>query len=561
MRVNVCFVHAPSIYDFRKRKIRSGPISDVIPSTPVFEMYPIGFLSMLASLTRNGFSARISNVAVHMLASDRFDVSNYIRKIEADIFALDLHWLPHAHGVYEISKIIRQIHPESKILLGGFSSTYFRQEIMKEMPWVDYILAGDLQEKAIVALADSVENGLSLETVDNLVYRKGTSVKENHRNNSIEEMNELFIDYGVLAKNTLKYGDILGHMPYYGWIRNPQAFTVIEHGCQNNCGFCGGSSFAYSTNYGRVSPLFRKPLVIAEEIELIQDIIGSPVFVAGDINAAGEKFYSTLFKEIKERGIDLPILTEYFAPPSETFLNALSKVIPQYSAEISPESSVELLRRESGRPYTNYELEKSIENAAKTGCKKFDVYFTIGLPHQTEENVMSDAAYAATLNGKSFQTGMDIHSFISPLTPFLDPGSLYYEFPDRFGIKLLAHRFMDYYNLLENGRTWTDFLNYETDTMSRADIERITYRAGLTMIRESIKEGNIPTDLGNSIMENIAAYMHGEPVSRRNDYSNHLTYLNKEIEWSKKHRLTGVSSLVFLYSVYDRMARDLRIRN
>ena len=41
---DVVLVHAPSVYDFRERSIFYGPISDVIPSSPVFEMYPVGFL-------------------------------------------------------------------------------------------------------------------------------------------------------------------------------------------------------------------------------------------------------------------------------------------------------------------------------------------------------------------------------------------------------------------------------------------------------------------------------------------------------------------------------------
>jgi len=45
---DVVFIHPPSVFDFRDRTIFYGPISDVIPSSPVFEMYPVGFLTMAA---------------------------------------------------------------------------------------------------------------------------------------------------------------------------------------------------------------------------------------------------------------------------------------------------------------------------------------------------------------------------------------------------------------------------------------------------------------------------------------------------------------------------------
>jgi hypothetical protein len=58
---DLILLHAPSVYDFRKKSILYGPISDVIPSTPVFEMYPIGFSSLLEYLYQRGMKVRIIN--------------------------------------------------------------------------------------------------------------------------------------------------------------------------------------------------------------------------------------------------------------------------------------------------------------------------------------------------------------------------------------------------------------------------------------------------------------------------------------------------------------------
>ena len=45
-RIDLVLLHAPSVYDFRERSIMSGPVSDMVPSTPAFEMYPLGFTTM-----------------------------------------------------------------------------------------------------------------------------------------------------------------------------------------------------------------------------------------------------------------------------------------------------------------------------------------------------------------------------------------------------------------------------------------------------------------------------------------------------------------------------------
>ena len=92
MSSDIIFMHAPSVYDFRKKPIFYGPVSDVIPSSPVFEMYPIGFMTISSHLEAAGFKTRIVNIAVQMLKSEKFDVEKRIKGLNAKVFAIDLHW-------------------------------------------------------------------------------------------------------------------------------------------------------------------------------------------------------------------------------------------------------------------------------------------------------------------------------------------------------------------------------------------------------------------------------------------------------------------------------------
>ncbi|MCL5442674.1 MAG: TIGR04190 family B12-binding domain/radical SAM domain protein [Candidatus Marsarchaeota archaeon] len=557
--IDVCLVHPPSIYDFRTKELRLGPISDVVPSTPVFEMYPIGFVSMLAYLVKHGHRARIANLAVQMLSNPKFDAEAYLKKIDARVFGIDLHWLPHVHGAYHISKMIKRIHPDAKVVLGGFSATYFSAEIMKEWPWVDYVLYGDYQEEPLLKLAEAVEAGRDLSSIPNLVYRNQSGeVKRTALERSTEGMKRVFIDYKELMRNTIRYHDVKGHMPYYSWIKNPEGFTLIEHGCQFSCGFCGGSKFAYGGRYGPISPAFRDPATVALEIELVQETIGAPVFVSGDMYSAGPKYYNALFSEIKNRGIDLPLLTEYFTPPNAEYFNKLSRIFPDFSAEISPDSSAESIRHINGRNYTNAALENSISEAKKAGCKKFDVYFMIGLSGQRQSDVMADADYASYLIKKYNSKDMSMDAFIAPLAPFVDPGSLFFEMPDKYGIKLRARHLMEFYNLLDKGMSWEDHLNYETNAMSRKDIVRSTYLAGMRMVKAEAANGKIDNVTAASLIKGIRDYMDGKFDVGTADGSEHLTYLSKQIEWSKKHRITLPSVGVHAYKFYDLVLRKLR---
>lgn len=555
MRADIALIHPPSIYDFRTRRIREGPVSDVVPSTPLFEMYPVGFVSMLNHAINNGFSGRISNLAVLMLSDRRFDVEHYLKNLDADVYGIDLHWLPHVHGAFEIAKMIKRIRPDGKVLMGGFSSSYFAQDILENNRSVDFILKGDFIEKQLVTLLETVESKRDLAGVPNLVYRDGNKIRTNPPLKDPDPTASVFINYSILVRNSVKYHDIKGHLPYLSWITNPIGMTLIQRGCQFNCGFCGGSDYAYRTHYYGRSPVRRDPVRVAEELEVVKETINSPVFVAGDLNHVGEKYYMALFKEIRDRGIDLPLLTEFFVPPKEDYFATLSKYVPQYSCEISPESSDENIRREMGRSYTNHELEKCIDYAEKHGSRKFDVYFTIGLPHQTSEDVLADAGYIHDIIESHTSLKMPVYGFISPLAPFIDPGSLFYEMPDRYGYTIKTKSIMDFYYLLDRGKSWEDFLNYETKWMSRDELVKATYESGLRMIEVGSKLGYISELEKDDIQQNILSYMNGSEYIPREDKSRHLTYLVKEIDWSYKHGITAVSMMVFAYSLYERLHR------
>ena len=117
---DLILLHAPSVYDFRKMSVLYGPVSEVIPSTQVFEMYPVGFMTLQAHLQRHGYSVRIINIALKMLRNRRFDAEKLIRKLKPVAFGIDLHWMVHAHGSLALAAIIKKHHPD----IGGDTKTF-----------------------------------------------------------------------------------------------------------------------------------------------------------------------------------------------------------------------------------------------------------------------------------------------------------------------------------------------------------------------------------------------------------------------------------------------------
>ena len=74
------------------------------------------------------------------------------------MFGIDLHWLPHAHGALAIAEIVKRLHPDAKMLFGGFSSSYYHEELIR-YPQVDLVLRGDSTEEPLAVLMGALEKG------------------------------------------------------------------------------------------------------------------------------------------------------------------------------------------------------------------------------------------------------------------------------------------------------------------------------------------------------------------------------------------------------------------
>lgn len=497
---DLVLIHAPSIFDFREREMNYGPVSDLVPSTPVFEMYPIGFLSIMSNLCPEGYKIKIENIALEMLFNKKLNVEKKLSSIDSEIFGIDLHWLPHVHGALNIAKILKKIDPDIPIVLGGLSATYYHNELMKAFPFIDYVMLGDTTEPFFRDLIDALERRKDVSSVPNLVYRENGRIKINKVISPENYISSVKLNYKLLIKNCIKNLEVTPAIPYSTWMNSSTAMTFIQKGCHHNCVLCGGSKFSYKNFYNRNFVSYRPVKNVIDDIKSIEESLGVPIYVSGDIYQAGKKYREEFLYALKENGIDSPMLFEIFNPASEEFYQSIEKSTNMYAMEISPESSNEYVRSCCGRFYTNFALEKNMEYAKLYGAGKMDVFFSIGLTHQEEENVLEDIAFA-----KKYHEiyGDWIHFFTSPISPFIDPGSLAFEMNDKYGYRIFARTLMDHYNLLDRAKSWVDALNYETIWLSKNDIGRLSIDAGTKMAMMNSGNGNTIKKGRNSLLPAI----------------------------------------------------------
>jgi hypothetical protein len=119
-----------------------------------------------------------------------------------------------------------------------------------------------------------------------------------------------------------------------------------------------------------------------------------------------------------------------------------------------------------------------MDDALDAGCQRLDLFFMTGLREQTYESVMGTVDYCGRLLARYAARGEKrVIPFISPLAPFVDPGSRAFEEPERYGYHLHCRTLEEHRQALL-APSWKYVLNYETEWMSRDQIVTATYEAG-----------------------------------------------------------------------------------
>ncbi len=565
-RIDLVLLHAPSVYDFRERSIMSGPVSDMVPSTPAFEMYPLGFTTMAEYLERHGYKARIVNLAVLMLNRPGFDVEKAIREMDPVAFGIDLHWMPHAHGSVEIAKICKKYHPNTPVIFGGLTSSFFHEELAS-YPWIDYVLRGDSTEEPLRRLMAAIRGHGNVGDIPNLTWKgPDGSVNVNELSWVPADMNDISLDYSFAMRGVIRYRDMMGSVPFKDWLNYPVCASLTCRGCTHDCATCGGSAYSFREHFGRDRVAFRDPELLVHDIGHIQKYIPGPIFVLNDFLQAGPDYIEAFVKGLGRIGLRNPIGFEFFRPPAEEFYAFLDEHLPDYSVEISVESHDDAVRAAFGKShYTTAQVEESIRAALRHGCKRFDLYFMTGIPSQTAESVLETGEY---VRGLYERTGNDkrLLPFISPMAPFLDPGSHVFDDPAKYGYKLRAHTLEEHRQLLLEP-SWRHIMNYESDCLSAGDLVDTTYQAAIDVNRVKASVGAIDPAVAATTerrigearvaMAKIDDIVAGDPAlraARLEDFRHEVDLLNEstvceksELEWPRQAGLYHVVNVIKLW--------------
>jgi B12-binding domain/radical SAM domain protein len=495
-------LHAPSVYDFRERAILYGPVSDMVPSSTVFEMYPLGFLTIASYLHDRGMRVRIVNLALRMMNSRRFDVPRFLARQKPKAIGIDLHWMPHAHGALEVARIAKELHPDVPIIMGGLSSTYFHRELIA-YPQVDYVLRGDSTEPPLHQLLLALDQGKPIDKIANLTWKDAKGIHVNPL--SFVPMTLDYVDLrpDLMVEMVLRHLDLESTLPFNGWWSNPITTVFTVKGCAFECVTCGSSQTSCAHLTKRQKPVYRSPESLVTNMQDICRLMHGPIVLVGDLLMAGPDHAAEVLERLRQADLPNTIVFEFFALPAASFLRDIDRCVRHWSMEFSPESHEQSVRdaQEGESGYTTEDMEAIIKEAVRLRCSRIDIFFMIGLPAQTRASVRDTVEYC----GRLFELGdRRLSCFISPMGPFIDPGSRGFEEPERFGYRLFARTLEEHRQLLIQP-TWEHILNYETHWMTRRELVDATYDAAERLNELKVAHGRLSKRRGRGVAKGIAA--------------------------------------------------------
>lgn len=444
---------------------------------------------------------RIVNVAHRMVSDPDYDAEAAIARLDPTVFGIGLHWLPHAHGALALARIVKRHHPETPVVFGGLSASYFHEELIRS-PDVDFVVRGDSTEEPMRQLVRTLQLGGELGRIPNLIWKRAGEVVVNPFTWAPARLDGPAIpDVFYAIRSVFKYRSLADVVPFTGWLEYPITGLLTSRGCSMACAVCGGSRPAYRAICNRAGPAFRSPEALVRDVHRIGRFSRGPIFLIHDLRQAGcawtEKTLELLALERPENEIVL----ELFSPVGDDYLERVGEALPRWSLEITVESHVERIRALNRRfDCSNAAIESTIRKALDNGVGRVDLFFMVGIPGQTYDDAVGCVDFCRSLLAR-LDADRRVSFFVAPLAPFLDPGSEAYEQAERFGYRL-RFRTLEEHRAALTARSWKEMLNYETAWMTRDEIAAATYEALRGMTRLKNERGQISRD---ALIETLAA--------------------------------------------------------
>jgi radical SAM superfamily enzyme YgiQ (UPF0313 family) len=436
------------------------PIVSLNNSSPVLpqDSVGIGMLTILAYIKKFGFSGEVIHIPRALEEGHSWElILQKIKEENPKVIGIGLNWLHFSEGALEIAKILRNMLPNTTIVIGGQHATLFANEILQCNNDIDGITIGESEITYYYLLKilrrgiRSIPSGIPGIMLNNL--DKGLiSIKPD----VVENLDELPL---------YTYSDVWPHTQ-----ETCAALDTVRGECMRNCAYCIESK----TNYlqGRSRFVEHSSEYLANQVKAFVDEGIHSVTIQDPFFLTGDNKIKQFCKCLKDKGIKLKLLNIFVEPRIIAYdtLHSLKEVAEDVSLDYGMETGANETAKLIGRSYPKADILENMKYASEIGIKVLTWWMT-ALPGDNKESLRESLNYIE----ETIKCGV-IPRWVTPLILF--PQTDMAKDNEHFGIKTNISTFNQFRNYSKvkanNYGVYYDLLTHETTNQTKREIVEST---------------------------------------------------------------------------------------
>ncbi|MFB2882146.1 magnesium-protoporphyrin IX monomethyl ester anaerobic oxidative cyclase [Floridanema aerugineum] len=322
------------------------------------------------------------------------ELGNIIRDRQPDV-VLATAITPMIYKSQSTLKLVKQICPNAKTIMGGVHPTYMYREVLAEAPWVDYIIRGE-GEEITVNLLRAIANGTDEQDRRNILgiaFLEEGKIVATPAHPPIKDLDTLTPDWSLLNWDNYIYTPLNTRV----------AVPNYSRGCPFRCRFC--CQWKFWRKYRS-----RSPKHFVDEIEYLVKEYQIGFFILADEEPTINKSrFIALCNELIDRnlGVHWGINTRV------TDILRDEKELPLYrkaglahvslGTEAAAQLNLNLFRKET----TIADNKRAVQLLRENGILA-EVQFIMGLPNETPETI--EETYRMARDWKADMTNWNMYT-------------------------------------------------------------------------------------------------------------------------------------------------------
>ncbi len=467
--IEVLFLHVPKFSSYYK------PLDEFMNITYI----PMGVFALADLVARKKHCVEILHAGIEWILDRNFSIVEYIKKQKKlKVVFMPLFWHYQSYDVINMAEKIKKARPDVYVFLGGFTASYFAEQITENFEFIDGVMKG-YSEKPMDILCDKIMKpaggAVNFNGVPNLVlssrHNNQESIAAAVNSKSCPDSGDSKCDYFITSQaefDSLRFSNIglLRNFHYYAKLFSfPLAYSKnlsqsenirlnnmglkmfpveIGRGCSTSCTWCAGSAPNQKKMNFKAVVLWRNPEKVADTMEEAL-LFGYKTFaVCFDPEPEKQEYYLELFEVIRRRNIKCGLYFECYALPTARFIESFKNTfeLDKSVIAISPECGNEEIRRKNkGFYFSNDEFYKILDVLQKNKIKT-DVFFTMGIPNENINTLYDTQRMIKTIDSRYDNIGRMMTWGIQT-----EPGAPLFEKPEFFNAVTDRKTFMDFYKI------------------------------------------------------------------------------------------------------------------